>query len=385
MISTTLMRSVLVLAVGLCACDKPPAPVAGPPPVTVAEPVSKPVTEWDEYTGRFEAVQSVDVRARVSGYLTQIAFKDGQIVKAGDLLFVIDPRPYELALEEAKAALARAQTSQDLANTDLDRIAKLLPSRAVAQQDYDTRLQKKKDADAAVLGAEASVRSSDLDLSFTRIVSPIGGRISAKNIDIGNLVTGGNTGSATLLTTVVSLNPIRFAFDASEAAYLRYNRLAQEGTRASSRDVANPVYVRLADETQWTRRGKMDFVDNQLNAKTGTIRGRAIFPNDDLFLTPGVFGRLRLLAQPEHPALLIPDSAILSDQSRKVVAVVDMEGMVAFKPVTLGPVMDGLRVVREGLMPQDRIVIEGLQRVRPGGKVDPKDGKIESLTASAAR
>jgi RND family efflux transporter MFP subunit len=293
----------IALTLGLSACDKPAPEVIPPPSVTVAEPLTKSITEWDEYTGRFEAMQSIDLRARVSGYLTKIAFKDGQIVKAGDLLFVIDPRPYELALEEAKATLARAQTQQDLANSDLDRVAKLLPSRAVAQQDYDTRFQKKKDADAAVLGAEASVRSAELDLSFTRIVSPIDGRISSKNIDVGNLVTGGNGGTATLLTTVVSLNPIRFAFDASEAAYLRYSRLAQTGERASSRDVANPVYVKLSDETEWTRRGNMDFVDNQINAKTGTIRGRAIFPNNDLFLSPGVFGRLRLLAQPEHTAL----------------------------------------------------------------------------------
>jgi RND family efflux transporter MFP subunit len=383
-LATVAGRSVLVVFVGLSACDKPPPQAVTLPTVTVAEPLSKSVTEWDEYTGRFEAVQSVDVRARVSGYLTQIAFKDGQIVKAGDLLFVIDPRPFELSLEEAKATLARAQTQQDLANIDLDRVARLLPSRAVSQQDYDSRLQKKKDADAAVQGAEATVRSADLDLSFTRIVSPIAGRISAKNIDVGNLVTGGNNGSATLLTTVVALNPIRFTFDASEAAYLRYNRLAQNGQRASSRDVANPVYVRLADETQWTRRGKMDFVDNQVNARTGTIRGRAIFPNDDMFLTPGVFGRLRLLAQPEHVALLIPDSAILSDQSRKVVALVSTDGTVEFRPIVLGPIEDGLRVVREGLMPRDRIVIEGLQRVRPGGKVDAKDGKIGALTASAS-
>jgi RND family efflux transporter MFP subunit len=371
-----------VLGLSACSAKQPPQ-AASPPPVTVAQPLSKPITEWDEYTGRFEAVQAVDVRARVSGYLTQIAFKDGQIVKAGDLLFVIDPRPYQAALDEAKATLARAQTQQELANVDLDRVARLLPSRAVSQQDYDTRLQKKKDADAAVLGAEASVRSSELDLSFTQIVSPIGGRVSAKNIDVGNLVTGGNSGSATLLTTVVSLNPIRFTFDASEAAYLRYNRLAQNGQRASSRDVANPVYVRLADETEWKRRGKMDFVDNQVNAKTGTIRGRAIFSNDDLFLTPGVFGRLRLLSQPEHSALLVPDSAILSDQSRKVVVLVSPDGMAEFKPVVLGPIVDGLRVVREGLTPEDRLVIEGLQRVRPGAKVDPKDGRIQSLTASA--
>jgi RND family efflux transporter MFP subunit len=373
----------LALMLALSGCNKPATQASGPPPVTVAEPVTKSITEWDEYTGRFEAVQSVDIRARVSGYLTSIAFKDGQIVKAGDLLFVIDPRPYQAAFDQAKSALARAETAQQLGNTDFERIAKLIQSRAVSQQDYDTRLQKKKDADAAVEGNKAAVRAAELDLSFTQIRSPIEGRVSSKRIDVGNLVTGGNGGSATLLTTVVSLNPIRFVFDASEAAYLRYMRLAQAGERESSRDVANPVYVRLADETEWKRRGQMDFVDNQINARTGTIRGRAIFPNNDLFLTPGVFGRLRLLAQADHQALLIPDSAILSDQSRKVVAAVAADGTVEFRPVVLGPIVDGLRVVREGLMPQDRIVIEGLQRVRPGAKVSPKDSKIEALTASA--
>jgi RND family efflux transporter MFP subunit len=373
------------MLLSLSACNEAnPAASGGPPPVTVAAPLSKSITEWDEYTGRFEAVQSVDVRARVSGYLTSITFKDGQIVKAGDLLFVIDPRPYQASLDQAKATLTRAETQQQLANTDLDRVAKLIQSRAVSQQDYDTRLQKKKDSDAAVEGSRAAMRSGELDLSFTQIHSPINGRVSSKRIDVGNLVTGGNGGAATLLTTVVSLNPIRFVFDASEAAYLRYMRLAQTGERVSSRDVANPVFVKLADEADWTRRGQMDFVDNQLNAKTGTIRGRAIFPNDDLFLTPGVFGRLRLLAQPEHMALLIPDSAVLSDQSRKVVAAITDDGTAQFRPVVLGPIIDGLRVVREGLTAKDRIVIEGLQRVRPGAKITPKDGTVQALTATAA-
>jgi RND family efflux transporter MFP subunit len=375
--------SLLLMLLALSACDRPGTQAGGAPPVTVAEPLSKSITEWDEYTGRFEAVQSVDVRARVSGYLTSIAFKDGQIVKAGDLLFVIDARPYQATLDQAKAALARAETQQQLASNDLDRVTKLLQSRAVSVEEYDTRLQQKKEADAAVEGSKAAVRSAELDLSFTQIHSPIAGRASSKRIDVGNLVTGGNGGNATLLTTVVSLNPIRFVFDASEAAYLRYSRLAKTGERTSSRDVANPVFVRLADETEWTRRGQMDFVDNQLNAKSGTIRGRAIFTNDDLFLTPGVFGRLRLLAQPEHQALLIPDSAVLSDQSRKVVAAVAADGAVEFRPVVLGPIVDGLRVIRDGLTTQDRIVIDGLQRVRPGAKVAPKDGKIEALTASA--
>jgi RND family efflux transporter MFP subunit len=365
------------------ACGQPQAPQGGAPPVTVATPLVKPITEWDEYTGRFEAVQSVEIRARVSGYLTAINFKDGQMVKEGDLLFTIDPRPYQAALDQARAAVVRAETQQQLAASDLERATRLLQSRAVSVEEYESRLQRKKEADAALEGSKASLRTAELDLNFTQIRSPISGRVSAKRIDVGNLVSGGTSG-ATLLTTVVSLNPIRFVFDASESAYLRYTRLQQRGQRQSSRDVANPVYVKLSDEDAWSRRGEMDFVDNQVNARTGTIRGRAIFKNDDLFLTPGTFGRLRLLAQAEYPAVLIPDSAIISDQARRVVAVVAADGTVNFRPIVSGPIVDGLRVVREGLSGQDKIVINGLQRVRPGSKVSPTDGRIEAAPAQTA-
>ncbi|MBL8643413.1 MAG: efflux RND transporter periplasmic adaptor subunit [Rhodospirillaceae bacterium] len=348
----------------------PPAP-----PVTVAKPLVKEVTEWDEYTGRFQAMESVEIRARVSGYLTDINFKDGEMVKAGDLLFVIDPRPYQSALDQARAAFVRAQTQQQLAGNDLERATRLLQTKAVSVEEYDTRLQRKKEADAAVEGAKASLRNAELDLEFTQIRSPITGRVGATALDVGNLVTGG--AGAVVLTTVVSLDPMHFVFDASELAYLRYQRMSQAGDRASSRDVANPVQVRLSDETTWTRTGVMDFVDNQINPRTGTIRGRAVLANPDLFLTPGTFGRLRLLGA-TYQATLIPDAAIISDQARKIAAVVAADGTVSFKPVELGPLIDGLRVVRSGLNANDRVVINGLLRVRPGAKVQPTESQIAS-------
>ncbi len=367
----------------LSACGPDNGSGAGAaPPVTVAKPIIKEVTEWDEYTGRFQAIESVEIRARVSGYLTSVNFKDGQMVKQGDLLFVIDPRPYQSALDQSKAAYVRAQTGQQLANNDLERATKLLQTKAVSVEEYDTRLQRKKDADAAVEGARGALRNAELDLEFTQVRSPISGRVGASALDVGNLVAGGSA-APSLLTTVVSLDPIHFIFDASELAYLRYQRMSQTGNRSSSRDAPNPVQVRLSDEAEWKRSGVMDFVDNQINARTGTIRGRAVIPNQDLFLTPGTFGRLRLFGA-TYQGTLIPDSAIISDQARKVAAVVGADGVVNFRVLTLGPIIDGLRVVREGLSPQDRVVINGLLRVRPGAKVQATDGKIEVAAAPTA-
>jgi len=337
-------------------------------PVDVATPVVKDIVEWDEYTGRFEAVDRVDLRARVSGYLESVHFRDGQMVNEGDLLFVIDPRPFVAALDQAKAELERAQAQLELADLDLSRGESLLRTRNISRESVDERRAAKKEALASVAEATASVRAAELDLEFTRIMAPVSGRISDRKVDVGNLVIGGSIGS-TPLATIVSLDPIYFVFDASEADFLRYVRLSFGGERPSSRDTANPVYVRLMDETEWTRRGTMNFVDNELNRDTGTIRGRAVFDNSDNFLSPGVFGRLRLLGSSRHEAILVPDAAVLSDQSRKIVMTVDAEDMVVPKVVTLGPIVDGLRVIRSGLTPEDRVVINGVQRARPGGKV----------------
>jgi membrane fusion protein, multidrug efflux system len=379
-----ILLSLLVFAGHVLAgCDGKPAASSPPPPpaVTVSRPLQKTITEWDEYTGRFTAVETVEVRARVSGFIDSIHFRDGQIVKQGDLLFVIDPRPYRIAVEQAKAEVERARSRLQIATLDVERAAPLVRSQTVTEREFDTRRSTQREAAGAVASLEAALKQAELNLQWTEVRAPISGRISDRRVDAGNLITGGANG-ATPLTVIVSLDPIHFEFDGSEADFLRYLRLAAAGARPSSRDVQNPVSVRLADETEYKHQGRMDFVDNVLNPKTGTIRGRAIFENKDGLLTPGYFGRLRLFGG-QHEALLVPDNAIMSDQSRKIVLTVAEDGTVGTKLVELGPIVDGLRVIRSGLAPTDRIVIEGLQRARPGQKVAPEDGKIETAAARA--
>ena len=373
-----LLSLLLFAALSLAGCDRKPAAGAAPPPpsVTVAHPVQKVITEWDEFTGRFAAVESVEVRARVSGFIDSVHFKEGQIVKQGDLLFIIDPRPYRNAVDQAKADVERAKARLEIASLDVQRAAPLVRSQSVTEREFDTRRSTERDAAAQVASAEAARKQAELNLEWTEVRAPISGRISDKRVDPGNLITGGSTG-ATLLTVIVSIDPIHFVFDGAEADFLRYLRLAAAGTRASSRDVQNPVLVRLADETDYKHQGRMNFVDNALNPRTGTIRGRAVFDNKDGFLTPGFFGRLRLFGG-EHEALLLPDSAILSDQSRRIVFTVAEDGTVGTNLVELGPIVDGLRVIRSGIVSTDRIVIEGLQRARPGQKVTPEERKIEA-------
>jgi RND family efflux transporter MFP subunit len=377
-----ILLGVLVLgAQMLIACDGKPAARAAPPApaVTVARPLQKSITEWDEYTGRFTAVETVEVRARVSGFIESVHFKEGQPVKQGDLLFVIDPRPFRIAIEQAKAEVERAKAKLEIASLDVQRATPLVRSQAVTEREFDTRRSTERDAAAQVASLEAALKQAALNLEWTEVRAPISGRISDKRVDAGNLITGGQTG-ATLLTVIVSIDPIHFVFDGSEADFLRYSRLAATGTRPLSRDAQNPVAVRLADETDYRHQGRMNFVDNALNPKTGTIRGRAIFDNKDGLLTPGFFGRLRLFGG-QREALLVPDAAIASDQASKIVFTVAGDGTVGTKRVELGPLVDGLRVIRSGLAPTDRIVIDGLQRSRPGQKVTAEDGKIEAAAA----
>jgi RND family efflux transporter MFP subunit len=367
----------LVLAAQmLVACDRKPTAGSPPPAVTVARPLQKTIAEWDEYTGRFAAVETVEVRARVSGFIDTIHFKEGQLVKQGDLLFVIDPRPYRIAVEQAKADVERAKAKLEIASLDVQRATPLVRSQTVTGREFDTRRSTERDAAAQVASLEAALKQAELNLEWTEVRAPISGRISDKRVDAGNLITGGQSG-ATLLTAIVSIDPIHFVFDGSEADFLHYLRLAAAGARPSSRDAQNPVMVRLADETDYRHSGRMDFVDNALNPKTGTIRGRAVFDNKDGLLTPGFFGRLRLFGG-EHEALLVPDTAITSDQASKIAFTVADDGTVGTKRVELGPMVDGLRVIRSGLAPTDRIVIEGLQRARPGQKVAAEDGKFEA-------
>jgi len=372
-------RRLLALA-GLSLLSLSTAALAqgGPPamPVGVSEPVAKRVTQWDEYSGRFEAVASVEVRARVSGFIDKIDFRDGQIVKIGDPLFTIDKRPYEIAVDVADADVARNKAQVDLAELQVNRGASLIASRTITEAEQDSRKSTLAVARAQLKSAEAALRNAQLNLEWTNVTAPIAGRISDRKVDAGNLISGGQTG-ATLLATIVTLDPIRFVFDISEADHLRYSRLILSGALASSRDGANPVRIRLSDETEWKRTGKVDFVDNAMTARSGTIRVRALVDNKDQLLTPGIFGRLQLFGG-EYDALLIPDSAIISDQARKIVFVVGPGDVVQARPVTLGTLVDGLRVIRSGLAPTDKVVLDGLANpmVRPGAKVVPQKAEI---------
>ncbi|MBX9862939.1 MAG: efflux RND transporter periplasmic adaptor subunit [Hyphomicrobium sp.] len=351
----------------------PPAPK-----VTVAPPIAKHITTWDEYSGRFEAVESVEVRPRVSGFVDKVHFKDGQIVKAGDPLFTIDPRPFEIAAESARAEIVRAKATVALALSEVERAAPLVKSGAVTERDYTQRSANLSVTEAQLQVAEANLKNAELNLEWTIVKAPISGRISDRKVDIGNLVIGGAQGT-TLLTTIVSLDPIHFLFDVSESDYLRYSRLATSGKRASSRDSSNPVRIRLSDETDWPHEGAMDFVDNQLNPRSGTMRGRALVPNKDQLFAPGIFARLRLFGG-EVDALLVPDASIVSDQMKKMIFVVGDDGQVQGRSVTLGPIYEGLRVVTAGIEAKDKIIIDGLANpmVRPGTKVTVETGEIKA-------
>jgi RND family efflux transporter MFP subunit len=374
------VRRRLLAVASLCLLALSSASFAegGPPamPVTVSEPLAKRVTQWDEYSGRFEAVATVEVRARVSGFIDKIDFRDGQVVREGDPLFTIDKRPYEIAVESAEAEVARNKAQVDLAELQVGRGASLIASRTITEAEQDSRKSTLAVARAQLKSAQAALRNAQLNLEWTNVTAPIAGRISDRKVDAGNLISGGQSG-ATLLATIVTLDPIRFVFDISESDHLRYSRLILSGALASSRDGANPVRIRLSDETDWKRTGKVDFVDNAMTARSGTIRVRALVDNKDQRLTPGIFGRLQLFGG-EYDALLVPDSAIISDQARKIVFTVGDEGVVQAKPVTLGTIVDGLRVIRSGLAPTDKVVLDGLANpmVRPGAKVVPQKGEI---------
>lgn len=368
----------LLLALSGCEQEKQLAQAEmtmPPPPVTVAIPVSREITDWDEFTGRLHAVESVEVRPRVSGYLESINFDEGSIVKKGDLLYVIDPRPYQARVEQSKAQIAHAQAALELTENELKRAKKLHLTKVISDEDMDIKENKKQEAVATLEAAKAEARFAQLNLEFTHIRSPIDGRISRTLVTEGNLVNGGDFES-TLLTTIVSLDPIYVYFSADEQSVLHYSRLNMEGRRESSRISPNPVFLRLADEEEYMHKGHMDFVDNQMDPNTGTMRGRAIVENPDYLLAPGMFADVRLLGENPYNALLIPDSAIFQDQIHKFVYVVDENNTVERRQVTAGTVHDGLRVIREGLNQNDKVIINGLQRVQPGMQVAPEMGTI---------
>jgi RND family efflux transporter MFP subunit len=341
------------------------------PEVNVAKVLEKKIQEWDEYTGKMEAVETVEIRPRVSGYIDKVAFTEGRLVKQGELLFVIDPRPYQAERDRAAAEVKRLKTAVDLAHIERTRVERLRLSGAVSQEELDERDSALAQAEANLAGSQAALESAELNLSFTRVISPIDGRVSRAIVTRGNLVTGGNNGG-TVLTSVVSMDPIYLYFDGDEQAYLRYNELAREGERQSSRDVANPVMVGLANEDGFPHAGKMDFVDNRVNPQTGTIRARAVLNNPQGFFTPGMFARVQLLGRNNYPALLIVDRAVNTDQNRRYVFVVGDGNKIEYRRVELGRVVEGLRVVRKGLKAGEIIVVDGAERVHPGIVVKPQ-------------
>jgi RND family efflux transporter MFP subunit len=364
-----LLRATLLLVplIAISACSKKDQ--AGPPPaphVSVATPLSRDVVDWDEYVGRFEAPQSVDMRARITGVVTRIVFRNGQDVHAGQPLFIIDPRPYRAVLEQAEAQIASARAALTNAKSVANRSAELVSAGAVSREELENNQATQRTATANLQSAIANADNALLNLSFTTVRAPVSGRVSDRRVSIGDQVTAGTT----LLTTVVSLDPIWFTFDGAESFYLKYSREAKLGQRGSSRTAPNPVDIQLSDETGYNWHGRMEFVDNALDPQTGTIRAHAVVQNHDHFLTPGMFGRARLLGSGTYKALLVPDEAVTADQSRKLIMVLGRDGKVVPRPVETGPEVMGLRAIRDGLAPTDLVVLDGLAQLQPGTKVD---------------
>jgi membrane fusion protein, multidrug efflux system len=374
-----------LLAAGCKKAAGPAGSGAGgfpPAAVTVNQPDKREIVEWDEYPGHLEAVDMVEVRAKVSGYLDSVNFKDGAEVKKGDLLFVIDPRPYKSDLDRAQADIVMASTRFELASNDYDRAERLLKSKAISEEDADSRSKAKREAAAAIQSSQASLEMAKLNMEYTHIAAPIDGRIGRKLITEGNLING-NQGQTTPLTTIVSLDPIYCYFDADEGAVLKYQQLARDGSGADFREGKVPCELELANETNFPHKGVLDFMDNQMDATTGTLRVRGTFTNPapDHVLQPGFFVRIRVPGSTKHQALLIPDLAVGTDQGQKFVYVVNGENTVEYKRVMLGPVYEGLRVVRSGVQPDDWIIVNGLMSVRPGSKVNPARAAIGAAPA----
>lgn len=373
----------LALATLVASCGDQQKQAGAPPPtaVTVSHPAKQTVFDFDEYVGRFTAVNSVEVRARVSGYLDGVHFKDGQLVKQGDLLFTIDKRPFQNALAQARASLTQARSNLAYAESDFTRGQQLVRDKTITEQTFEQRSQAFRNAQAAVTGAEAAVKQAELDLEFTELRAPVDGRIGDRRVSPGNLVTGGTGGNTTLLATIVSTDPIYFEFTFDEASYLRYERLSKEGQDdVASRGVGVEVALKLIDEKDYVHKGRMDFLDNVIDRSTGTMRSRAVFPNKGGVFTPGMFARVRVPASSPYEALLVPDTAIGSEQVRKYVLAVDGEGVARQKYVTLGQLVGNLRVIKDGIAANDRIIVNGIAKVRPGQKVTPQEQKSPALS-----
>lgn len=369
-----LLLGVLLLGASLAGCSKPVSKTVAPPPVvSVVRPISREVVEWDEYTGRLESPEMVEIRARVSGYLDKVHFKEGKEVKKGDLLVTIDRRPYQAELDRADADHQRAESQADLAKNDAERAKRLIATKAISEEDFDTKTRTYSSALATVKSAKAARDSALLNLEFTEIHAPIDGRIGRALVTEGNLVSGGLGGAgSTMLTTIVSQNPLHCYVDVDERSILKYLQLRKEGKRVSARDSEIPVEVALANEEGFPHKGVVDFVDNKVDPTTGTVRCRGVIANPDHSLGPGFFARLRVPGSGKYQALLLPDRAFGSDQAQKFVYVVNAEKKVEFRPLKIGPIVDGLRVVISGLKDGEQVIVEGLMRVRPGIVVDAK-------------
>jgi RND family efflux transporter MFP subunit len=371
-----MLLKVLTLSAGallLAACSSSAQEATAPPvmPVTVAQPLVEQVVDWDDYVGRFEAVQEVEVKPRVTGYLQRVHFTDGQYVRAGQTLFTVDARPAEAQLDQARAQVARAEATLVNARTELGRSQALARSEAASREEVEQRQAAVRAGQADVSAARAVVRAQQLNVSFTRVVAPISGRVSERLVDAGNSVSADQT----VLTRIVSTSPIHFAFQGSEALLLKYQREKAGSIQGT------PVRIRLQDESSYVHAGRLDFVDTSINTGAGTIRARAVVANPDGFLKPGMFGHMRLRGSQAYTGMLIPDSAVITDAARKVAYVVARNGTVSAKPVVLGPLLGELRVIRSGLRAEDRVIIDGVQRARPGATVQPKPGRIVRLSS----
>ena len=374
-------RVVLLFATSLAliSCNKQaPPPESQPPPVTIAKPVRKEIIEWDYYTGRTAAVENVNITPRVSGYIDNVSFRAGDRVNKGDLLFVIDPRPYQAALDQAKAQLSEAQANQQLQDANFARQDKLRLNGVIAKEDYDTSLSNKNQAAARVLAGAASVESAQLNLTFTRVISPIRGLIARELVTVGNLVQT----DTTLLTNIVSVDPIYAYFNVDERSVLRYQQQVRLGKLPNARHEAVSVYLQLANENGFPHQGSIDFINNQFSTSTGTLEVRGLFSNANGVLIPGAFVRIRVAGSPLEPALLVSDRAVGTDQGQKYVLVVDKDNVVVVKPVILGPEAEGLRVVRTGLTADDQVIINGIVNARPGSKVSPQQGDMNQFATN---
>ncbi len=362
----------LLSALFLAACGRDAPPPPPPPQVTVAAALEREINEWDEFTGRMQAVETVEMRPRVSGYIEKVVFAEGKEVHKGDVLFVIDPRPYRAELARTSANLEAARTRAELADRDLERAQTLVAKEAISREEFDQRASALKESRAAIRAAEAQVTEARLNVEWTQVRSPIEGRVSRAEVTEGNLVQSGGS-DPTLLTTVVSLDPMYVYFEGDEQTYLKYSQLARTGQRSSSRDVRNPIFLALANEQGFPHQGYVDFVDNQLDPSTGTIRARAVFSNEDRVFTPGLFARLKLIGSGRYKAVLIRDTAVGTDQDKKFVLVLKPDSTVEYRRIEMGRLVDDLRIVSSGLQGGERIVVNGLQRVRSGMKVTPKE------------